>query len=362
MKKISKKACFILSLIFIFSAYNLWAAADSSASDQKPELKFKADSTFKILLLADPHYIAIIDTMSLSIIEMFLDAEKPDMVIVNGDCLSGNEPRGNHTVDEVKAAIYNVGRAMEQRKVPWAITFGNHDNEHSETTHLSKEDVLDIYASYPYNINNDWQRGLHGAGNKNILIWDSARTKPAFCLWLLDSGDEDGPRWIHTDQVCWYYRTSEKLEQDYGRKIPGMMFFHIPIPEAFQMAVINKLIEPKPELEKRVRELVNGGIFAAVLDRRDVNGIFWGHFHQYNFMSEWMGVKMGFPGVIGYRGYPHLTPDYSAPDFSGYPEEIENDPKVKTTRSARIFLIKETDPENWESWIRLGDGSIKKDN
>ena len=101
-----------MSLIFIFIAYNLWAAGKSSVSDQKPELQFNADGTFKILLLADPHYIAIVDTMSLSIIDMLLNTEKPDVVIVNGDVLSGNEPRGNHTIEEVKGAIYNVGRLM----------------------------------------------------------------------------------------------------------------------------------------------------------------------------------------------------------------------------------------------------------
>jgi hypothetical protein len=55
-------------------------------------------------------------------------------------------------------------------------------------------------------------------------------------LWLFDSGREDcegyyGYGCIEPDSVGWYKETSEDIELQYKRKIPGLAFFHIPIPE-----------------------------------------------------------------------------------------------------------------------------------
>ncbi|MEH6944235.1 hypothetical protein [Bacillus sp. JJ722] len=35
--------------------------------------------------------------------------------------------------------------------------------------------------------------------------------------------------WLRFDQVSWYYETSKKLEMKYGKKIPSLVFIHIPL-------------------------------------------------------------------------------------------------------------------------------------
>lgn len=354
-----------LQQVFLVLAILLLVLTAASAGER--ELTVKADGTFKILQMSDTHYLAIPDTKGMALIGSLLDIEKPDFVVVNGDCLSGNAANGSRTVEDVTQAISHVAEPMEQRKTPWAITFGNHDQEHSVTSHLTKEDTLNLYASHPYNLNAGWQRGLHGAGNKNLLIWNADHTAPVFAIWLIDSNDEAEARRIHADQVVWYYQTSVALEEKYGHKIPGLMFCHIGLPEVRDLITATKIAAPHvstpdPNAPPRPRPpMVNGGLFSTVLDRGDVKGIFFGHTHEYNFAHDWMGVMLGYDSVAAYRGYPRVTPDYTAPDFQGYPPESEEDPAVKTSRGARVFLIEQSDPWAWKTWMRLGDGSRKDD-
>jgi hypothetical protein len=306
------------------------------------ELKCKADGTFKILMISDQHYTVEPDVHGIELTEKLIAIEKPDVVVAAGDCLTGDR---NFTAADVEKAIANVAAAMEKMQVPWAITFGNHDQEHFPKTHLGKDQVLKLYESYPQNINAGWVRGIHGAGNKNILIWNAAASKPVFNLWLVDSGDETRSRedrydWIHTDQVHWYYETSKQLENQCGGKIPGLMLFHIPLPEFHDMIESKKIIGERHERESP--STINGGLFAAVLDRGDVKGIFCGHEHVNNYVGLWRGVALGFDGVVGHRGYPKAPPDSASNNRA---------------RGGRVFLIAESDPWHFNTWMRFKDGS-----
>ncbi len=189
-----------------------------------PELKVRADGTFKILSISDLHYIPEPDRYGIELTEKLISLEKPDLVIVNGDNISGDRC---FNPDDVRKAVGNVAAAMEKMNVPWAVTLGNHDQEHVDKTHIARDQVFEYYESYPHNMNGGWVRNIHGAGNKNILIWNADRSKPVFNIWLVDSGErakdrEVGYDWIHTDQVNWYYRVSRDLESRYGEKLPGI--------------------------------------------------------------------------------------------------------------------------------------------
>lgn len=307
-----------------------------------PELKCKADGTFKILMISDLHYTAEPDRHGIALTEKLIAIEKPDLVVAAGDCLTGDR---SFTAADVEKAIANVASAMEKMKVPWAITFGNHDQEHFPKTRLGKEQVLKLYESYPHNRNAGWVRGIHGAGNKNILVWNAAATQPVFNLWLVDSGDENRNRedrydWIHTDQVRWYYDTSQDLERKHGAKIPGLMFFHIPLPEFHDMIESKKIIGERHEPE--CPSAINGGMFAAVHDRGDVKGIFCGHDHVNNYVGLWRGVALGYDGTVGFGAYPRVPLE---------------DPSNNRARGGRVFLIAESDPWHFKTWMRFKDGS-----
>lgn len=319
------------------------AGIAQAAGNTEPALRLKADGTFKILMISDQHYTAEPDRYGLALTEKLIGIEKPDLVIAAGDCISGKDCA---TPADLKRAIANVGSAMEKMKVAWAIAFGNHDQEHFPKTNIGKEQVLQMYASYPHNLNAGWVRGISGAGNKSLLISDAAGAKPLFCVWLIDSGDtpmngkEDRYDWIRTDQVSWYYQTSKDLEARHGRKIPGLMFFHIPLREFGEMALSKSTIGERHEPE--CPSNIHSGLFPAVLERGDVRGIFCGHDHVNNYLGLWRGVQLGYDGIVGYRGYPKVPPE---------------DRTNERARGGRVFQISEPDPARYRTWMRFADGT-----
>jgi 3',5'-cyclic AMP phosphodiesterase CpdA len=307
-----------------------------------PELKFRADGTFKILAISDLHYIPEPDRYGIELTEKLILTEEPDLVIVTGDNISGDNC---FTPDDVKKAVGNVAAAMEKMNVPWAVTLGNHDQEHTARTHITRDQIFEYYESYTHNLNGGWVRNIHGAGNKNILIWNADGSKPVFNIWLVDSGEgakdpENRYDWIHADQVNWYYQTSKDLESRYGQKIPSLMFFHIPLPEFHEMILTKKILGERHEPESPSN--MNGGMFAAVVDRGDVKGIFCGHDHVNNYVGKFHGVTLGQVGVAGYHAYPHTPPG-----------DVSND----HARGGRVFLIKDSEPGSFRTWMRFRDGS-----
>jgi hypothetical protein len=161
------------------------AAGGSDPVATSGDLRFRADGSFKILAISDLHYVAAPNAHALDLTESLIAAEQPDLVIVTGDNISGADCG---SADEVRAAIANVAEVMERMRTPWAVTLGNHDQEHVERTNISREQVFAIYETYPHNRNRGRVRGLHGAGNQCILLSGSDGRTPVFALWLIDSG------------------------------------------------------------------------------------------------------------------------------------------------------------------------------
>jgi len=317
----------------------------SLAAGAAARLKCGADGTFTLLMISDLHYRPERDERGIALNAQLIAREKPGLVIVAGDCLSGT---GFRRAAEVESAVAQVAEAMEKARVPWAITFGNHDLEHFKQTGATKEQVMRLYESYPCNVNAGWVQGIHGVGNKCILLWNAAGTRPVLAVWLIDSGDqplnrvEDKYDWIHADQVNWYVEESKRLESAHGGKIPGLMFFHIPLPEFAAMAAAGKFTGKRKENE--CPSTVNGGMFAAVLERGDVKGIFCGHDHVNTYVGNWRGVMLGYDGVAGYRCYPKMQPE---------------DPAHGAVRGGRVFRINEADGGRFRTWMRFQNGSTE---
>ena len=89
-------------------------------------LKFNTDKKFKIVQFTDLHYISG-DSRSVVALENMkevLAVEKPDFVIFTGDVIFG-KPAGK--------SMREVLDVVSERKTPFAVTFGNHDDEHDLT-------------------------------------------------------------------------------------------------------------------------------------------------------------------------------------------------------------------------------------
>lgn len=338
------------------------AASEGERGHHRP-LRFSAEGKLKIVQFTDTQDGPNTDPRTVALIRAVLDDQKPDVVLFTGDQLTS----ASKTPDDVRRVIDNIVRPVDDRRIPWLVVFGNHDEDHTPRTGLDRAAMLRIYRSYPYNLNRESPEGVTGTGVMHALVLGSHSEAPAFNLWALDSGRYAPEKiagqvvaeefllgwswmpdwaWIPHDQVRWYTRTSEKLEREHGRKIPSLMFFHIPLQEFRQMYENDAYKRAHPELgllpqhgvvgERNEDECpgpFNSGLFAAALERGDVKGMFVGHDHVNDYAGNYFGITLGYSANSGFATYGLGGPDNHR------------------MRGARVFEVEERDP--WRFATRM---------
>ena len=302
------------------------ATAAPGAKAPKPTLAFRPDGRFTVVQFNDTQDDERTDRRTIELMERTLDAEKPDFVVINGDVING----GCDTELDVKQALNQVVKPMESRKIPWAVTFGNHDEDSAAKTGMTEARMLQFLQSYEYNVNGDTTDGVTGTSNSLLLVQSSKSKDPAFGLWLIDTGryapdaingqDFEGYPdwdWVRMDQVAWYRNLSIATEQKYGRKIPSLMWGHIALHEhrAMWFASIDSRTDADHQRAVKKHGIVgernedecpgpfNSGLFNAFLERGDVRGYFVGHDHVNTYVGNYYGVELGYGPGTGFGAY-----------------------------------------------------------
>lgn len=315
----------ILTLFSIYLIFTFSITLSKNNHTQKPELKFKSDGTFKIVQFADCQDGPSIDFRAVKLMNEILDYEKPDLVVFTGDNIDGS----SKTAFEVKKAIDNIAQPVEKRKIPWAIVFGNHDEEHGKMT---KEEMMKVYMSYPHNISQPGFSTIDGFGNYNLLINNSKGETPVFNIYMLDSRTNNH---VSQSQVKWYEHTSAALKSKYHKTVPSLMFFHIPLPEWNTLWKSGKAIGEKNEEVCTSND--QNSFFTSIAKTGDVIGIFAGHDHTNDYMGDLNGIKLGYSRSVGFKSYG----------------------KEGFAKGGRVFLIKESNPYIFETWMRLDSDFTK---
>ncbi|KAJ2955902.1 hypothetical protein NQ176_g11360 [Zarea fungicola] len=108
------------------------AIAAAPASSFKPSLQFTKDGDFHISVFNDLHFGenaagqgSLWDLKTSQIMADVLDAEKPQLVVINGDLISGDEYKGKDIIDHIDRIV----KPIVERRLPWASTYGNHDSD-----------------------------------------------------------------------------------------------------------------------------------------------------------------------------------------------------------------------------------------
>lgn len=289
--------------------------------NQKQPLHFREDGTFRVVMMSDLQESAQYDPRSLRSVEVLLEECDPDLVVLGGDNCYGPEIGNEQELIE----FLNVFTApMEKRGIPWVHVFGNHDHD----VPIPIERQQEIYEGYPMCISQHTDESVHGKSNFMIPIYNR-KNEIALAVWGLDTNhtvDElDGliggsmrraallPNtpvgsgcWgmLYFDQLMWYWNTSRALEEEAGRKIPGLMCMHI-APYEYRTACAN------PELcvkEGHYDEALgstpfNTGLFAVLLQRGDIKAVCCGHTHENDFDAEYCGIRLLWDACVGYRCY-----------------------------------------------------------
>jgi hypothetical protein len=347
-------------------ALALFGSSLALAQSIKPKLRFHSNRAFKIVQFTDTQDTQNTDPRTIALINTVLDDQIPDLVVFTGDNIRGGAD-GPKTREDVIKAIDNIVAPIELRHIPWLITFGNHDEDHTTYTGVDREASLEIYMSYPYNVNQVSANGVHGTGNMSVQVYSSQKGKrsPVFNIWALDSGkyapEEIAGQvvendfllgwnfmpnwdWIKPSQIAWYTRTSENLEKTAGKKVPSLMFFHIPLQEFRTMYENDAYVRQHSELELVAQHEVigeknedecpgsfNSGLFSALLERSDVKGVFVGHDHVNDYVGKYFGIYLGYSANTGFGTYGLGGADNNR------------------LRGARVFLLNEDDPEHFKT-------------
>lgn len=290
---------------------------------QKSQLNFKKDGTFKIVQFSDLHEFKEKNKKTIQLLNKILDEEKPDLAVLTGDCIQGYFCRSR---EAAKKAIDNIAQSFETREIPWIVALGNHDCEFSSA---NRRYQMKIYMSYAHNLSQSRSAAIGRAGDYNILIKNSKGEKPVFGVFMMDSGDYcfRGYSYIKRVQVYWYELVSNYIEKRFGKKIPSLMFFHIPLQ---QQKIVGNSEHTGDRNEKECVQSVDTGLFSAVKKAGNVIGIFCGHDHTNDYYGTADGITLGYGSFLG----------FNAP--------AEEDAK----RGARVFILDENDTAKFKTYVR----------
>ena len=337
----SKKVILIILvvLIFLFVASIIFFELDpqntnvnfepaNPQSETDKTIRFDENGKLKILHIADTHlnYDKHFDA-SVWVVAEACDIEKPDLVVLTGDNTHPDEDP-----EKTKDLINALMNIFESRKIPVAVTFGNHDAEKGPMT---RKEIMEYYSTFSCVISTDGSTDFKNCATFNIPVLASDSDETKFNLWVFDSGDydEDEPRHydrVRTEQIEWYKETAAKLkEENGGETVNSVVFQHIIVPEIYD--VLKKADSKKPYAVPRIYNedeyymfdpdqvnygklnekpcpgYYNDGQFDALVETGDVLAMFTGHDHTNAFGVRNQNIDIYTSPMTRYKGVAYTT-------------------------------------------------------
>lgn len=262
---------------------------------QKHELKFNSDKKFKIVQFTDVHFKPDVpeSEAALTAINKVLDSEKPDLVVLTGDIVTGSPARRGWET---------VTNQIIQRRIPFAAVLGNHDDEQD----MTRDQLGEMIEKMPYSLMVGKTKNISGNGNYILEIKASEGKQTSEILYFMDSNAYSKIKgvgtynWFQADQIEWYRNQSEKQKKkNNGETLPALAFFHIPLPEYNQAYRNQKNPAIGVRLENEASPTLNSGMFAAMLESGDVTATFVGHDHVNDYVSYLYGIGLCYGRFTG---------------------------------------------------------------
>lgn len=289
------------------------------------KLQFK-NGKFKIMQIADTQEIETVNPDTIKLITLALEKEKPDLVVFTGDQIKGYSPTFKFdTYRKIKRTIADILRPLEDRNIPFCITFGNHDNNCG----ISNADQIPIYSSHKNFIMGE-PRSTDDQGTFSLQIKDSLGKKNIFNLYLIDSNQKGSDGFytpVKMEQLEWYRNEREKIFIENGKYLPSIVFQHIPLPEYYNVlkrvkkgtkgaveafgSHANQFFVLPDEALKEGQFMyecpaspeINTGEFEAFKEKGEVLGICVGHDHNNSSRLNLDGIDLIYTQGSGFNVY-----------------------------------------------------------
>lgn len=285
------------------------------------KLKFDGVGKFTIVQFSDTHNTDQPYDEMIKLIEAALDTYNPNLAVFTGDNVTGGWFMS--TPLSVKNAIDCIASPCEEREIPFAAVFGNHDWQ----TLCPERLQIRMYQSYDMCLMKKGFSVFSRNGNYNLTIKDSAGAKDIFNLWFFDSGAKDlndNITGVNNSQISWYEQRSAELGAlNGGEPLPSIVFQHIPVievnklylevPEGTEGAISyngkHVILDPSKayagsgELKARSGVPVkNNGQYESFVKTGDVVAAFFGHDHTNDFVGKTEdGIILGSTKTSGFE-------------------------------------------------------------
>lgn len=182
----------------------------------------------------------ISDQKTIGVINTILDSESPDLAVLNGDLITGENTyleNSTHYLDEIVGPI-------AKRNIHFATVYGNHDINYNLSTEALFQREKALWPSLSHTLDSV-HGNASGVSNYYVPIWPSrqgyGQNAPAMLLWMFDSKggkafrqlDANGnqiqlPGTVDQSVTDWFTTNRDRINQKYGRTIPSLAFVHIP--------------------------------------------------------------------------------------------------------------------------------------
>ena len=310
---------------------------------------------FKIMQITDIQEIPKVSPDTMKLLERAIAEENPDLVILTGDQLKGYSLHfKNPTFELVKTTIEKILKPIVDAGIPYAVTFGNHDEQVGIS---NKEQFEKIYKTIG-NCIGEQAEGIDDGGTTNIPIMSSNATRIVNNIYLFDSGTDakgGGYEPFDTRIIEWYRSKRDELKEQAGDYVPSIVFQHIPLCEyyyvlkqvpRFTQNAIRAFRKHKNEyyvlgdtcnddgifLEPPSIPNENTGEFFALAQCNDVMAVFVGHDHKNSFVGKYKGIDLGFTQCCGFNSYGN-----------------------RKKRGVRIIELNENNPTEYNTYTRTYD-------
>ncbi|MGN1418309.1 MAG: metallophosphoesterase [Acutalibacteraceae bacterium] len=265
------------------------------------------DTAFSVLQITDVHILnnEKKDAKAFKTISAMIETTNPDMIVVTGDITSEKE---NYT------AFKTFCTFMEEFKIPWAFTYGNHEgldiryelDEVLDPEKIADKQTLNDYLeSLEYCIYERGNENTDGMGNYYYTVRDN-NNNALMSLIFMDSNSYDeennGYDHFHDNQIQWYENTIKQIAKeengDETKVVPSLAFFHIPMQEymtAYDEAKgTDNLLYGFRFPDEDGTPAADDYMFETMIELGSTKGCFVGHDHMNNYSVNYKGIRLTY--------------------------------------------------------------------
>lgn len=326
MRKMNKILSLVLSVAMVIGLVPMMTISSSAA--YSGQFKFDDKGEFTLIQLTDIQDDKEVHEDALALITKAMTRYSPDLVVFTGDNIAGKM-----SADDTWSSIRQFLNPIINAGVPYAMTFGNHDEEDATLVDTpSNQEQYDFavgLSDYAVDFDVD---NLSGTGTGGIPIYSKDGSTIKFAVFPVDSGnyDENGDYdHVKADQLQWY----ENQVASYG-SVPHLVFQHIIVPEVYTKLLVKAesttpgaiqghgnwssnyyVLDPSnPTITGQMNEqpcpsAINGGQYDSMVRTGCMVGNFVGHDHTNNFVGTTTdGITIGYTEAVTMHSYGHHDP------------------------------------------------------